>query len=313
VDKDVQTVARYSCNAWGAVTSAITYTELIDGLDIASINPFRYRGYYYDEEIGLYYLQSRYYDATIGTFINADESVFGTYLAERIVSHNLFAYADNGPVINIDGNGFYSLAAYAVSSTMYAQMAAMSAAATSLMVSIKAFVAMIWNIFVVVSLLLIAIAAIIYICKTIGNVYSTVQAMTNVSKDEYKKFKNNICVYVLARKERKIGSVFYVGRTKNIVARYNAHAKTKGAFYMYVVYTCTSVAQSRVVEQCVLAGCLTGKFTSIIFGAAPSNRIKGISTKNAKKAISNLGKETADTISLLGCTAESDLLFMMNQ
>ena len=35
--------------------------------------------------------------------------------------------------------------------------------------------------------------------------------------------------------------------------------------------------------------------------------------KNAKKAISKLGKETADTISLLGCTAESDLLFMMNQ
>ena len=312
VDKDAHTVARYSYDAWGVCT------VILDSVGIANINPFRYRGYYYDEEIELYYLQSRYYDATIGTFINADESVFGTYLAERIVSHNLFAYADNGPVINIDGNGFYSLAAYAVSSTLYAQMAAMSAAATSLMVSIKAFVAMIWNIFVVVSLLLIAIAAIIYICKTIGNVYSTVQAKTNVSKDEYKKFRNNICVYVLARKERKIGSVFYVGRTKNIIARHSQHSNKKSRYYkgdfnMYVVYTCSSISQSKVVEQCVLAGCLTGKFTSIIFGAAPSNRINGISTKNAKKAISKLGKETADTISLLGCTTESDLLFMMNQ
>ena len=59
VDKDAQTVARYSYDAWGAVTSAVTYTELTNGVNIATINPFRYRGYYYDEEIGLYYLQSR--------------------------------------------------------------------------------------------------------------------------------------------------------------------------------------------------------------------------------------------------------------
>ena len=192
-------------------------------------------------------------------------------------------------------------------------MAAMSAATTSLMASIKAFVTMIWNIFVVVGLLLVAIAAIVYICKTIGNVYSTVKDKINVSSTEYKRFRGKICVYVLARKQRKINSVFYVGRTKNIVARYNRHRKNKGLFYMYVVYTCSSVAQSRVVEQCVLAGCLTGKFTNIIFGAAPSNKIRGISSNNTRNAVKKLGSETKDTISLLGCTSESDLLFMMNQ
>ncbi len=306
-DRNGTVIAEYVYDAWGKCTITC------DCCGVADVNPYRYRGYYYDDEIGLYYLQSRYYNPAIARFINTDEAVFGICLTELITSHNLFAYTDNSPVVNVDKNGFYGYSAYAVSSTMYAQMTAMAAAATSLMVSIKAFVAMIWNIFVVVSLLLIAIAAIIYLCKTIGNVYSTVQTKINVSKNEYKKFKDNICVYVLARKERKIGSVFYVGRTKNIVARYNAHAKTKGAFYMYVVYTCTSVAQSRVVEQCVLAGCLTGKFTSIIFGAVPSNRIKGVSTKNARNAINKLGAETKDTISLLGCTSESDLLFMMNQ
>lgn len=68
---------------------------------------------------------------------------------------------------------------------------------------------------------------------------------------------------------------------------------------MYVIYTCTSITQSRVIEQCVLAGCLTGHFTSILFGSKPSNQIRGSSAKNAKKVIKKLGKETKNTISLL--------------
>ena len=172
---------------------------------------------------------------------------------------------------------------------------------------------MIWNIFVVVGLLLLVIAAIIYICKTIGNVYSTIKSRITASANDYKKFAGKICVYVLTRKKGNIGSIFYVGRSKNIVARYNAHKRNKGSFYMYVIYECVNLAQSRVVEQCVLAGCLTGEFTSIIFGTAPSNRIRGISSNNAKKALAKLGANIADTASLLGCTGESDLLLMMNQ
>ncbi|NLN81650.1 MAG: hypothetical protein GX136_03800, partial [Clostridiales bacterium] len=36
----------------------------------------RYRGYYYDTESGLYYLQSRYYDPEIGRFISKDDPIF---------------------------------------------------------------------------------------------------------------------------------------------------------------------------------------------------------------------------------------------
>ena len=104
VDKDAKTVARYSYDAWGAVTSAVTYTELTNGVDIATINPFRYRGYYYDEEIKLYYLQSRYYDAGVGRFINCD-AVDCLINGETANKLNEFAYCENDPVDNDDPNG----------------------------------------------------------------------------------------------------------------------------------------------------------------------------------------------------------------
>ena len=64
-------VVEYTYNAWGEVLSITG--SLVN--TIGKINPFRYRGYYYDTETGFYYLQSRYYDPVVGRFLNAD-SVF---------------------------------------------------------------------------------------------------------------------------------------------------------------------------------------------------------------------------------------------
>lgn len=70
---------------------------------IATLNPFRYRSYYFDEETGLYYLQSRYYDAELGRFISADSI---EYLdPETIGGLNLYAYCGNNPVMAIDPEG----------------------------------------------------------------------------------------------------------------------------------------------------------------------------------------------------------------
>ena len=66
-------------------------------------NPYRYRGYRYDTETGLYYLQSRYYNAEWGRFINAD--ALGGSVGE-LLSHNVFAYCKNNPVNYFDPNGF---------------------------------------------------------------------------------------------------------------------------------------------------------------------------------------------------------------
>ena len=64
IKRDSTQVATYTYDAWGNI---LTKTG-----SMADINPFRYRGYYYDTETGFYYLQTRYYDPTIRMFINAD-------------------------------------------------------------------------------------------------------------------------------------------------------------------------------------------------------------------------------------------------
>jgi len=70
---------------------------------IANMNPFRYRSYYFDVETQLYYLQTRYYDATIGRFISADSI---EYLdPETLGGLNLYAYCGNDPVMAVDPEG----------------------------------------------------------------------------------------------------------------------------------------------------------------------------------------------------------------
>ena len=51
-------VVEYTYDSWGQVVSI--EGELKDTVGV--INPYRYRGYRYDNETGLYYLQSRYYN-----------------------------------------------------------------------------------------------------------------------------------------------------------------------------------------------------------------------------------------------------------
>ena len=70
---------------------------------ISQINPFRYRGYYYDTETGLYYLITRYYDPETGRFISADSIEYLN--PETLGGLNLYAYCGNNPVMAIDPDG----------------------------------------------------------------------------------------------------------------------------------------------------------------------------------------------------------------
>ena len=88
-------IANYTYDAWGKLLSVkdANGDNISSSTHIALLNPLRYRGYVYDEETGLYYLQSRYYDPTIGRFLNADV-LFDTESGSPL-STNMFAYCEN--------------------------------------------------------------------------------------------------------------------------------------------------------------------------------------------------------------------------
>ena len=71
----------------------------------AQYNPFRYRGYYYDDYLMLYYLQSRYYDPNTCRFISPDNVDVITATPMALTDKNLYAYCDNNPVMRVDGDG----------------------------------------------------------------------------------------------------------------------------------------------------------------------------------------------------------------
>lgn len=97
-------VANYNYDAWGNVISVTDANgaAITDSTHIANVNPLRYRGYYYDSETGLYYLQSRYYDPAVKRFINADNQLT---TGSDMTGMNLFAYCGNNPVNNADPTG----------------------------------------------------------------------------------------------------------------------------------------------------------------------------------------------------------------
>ena len=95
-------IAQYEYDEWGSVLST-------SNNDIANINPIRYRGYYQDAETGYYYLQSRYYDASICRFINADVPEIAQISKDVSTGTNLFSYCDNNPIGNSDPTGKFSL------------------------------------------------------------------------------------------------------------------------------------------------------------------------------------------------------------
>jgi len=93
-----QVVVQYTYDAWGNLLSCTGTLATT----IGTLNPLRYRGYVYDPETQLYYLQSRYYDPEIGRFLNADAF---TSTGQGLLGNNMFAYCNNNPVGYEDASG----------------------------------------------------------------------------------------------------------------------------------------------------------------------------------------------------------------
>ena len=74
---------------------------------IANINPFRYRGYYFDVETGWYYLNARYYDPNVGRFLSPDLPDTLSADFENFAQYNLYTYCFNNPVNMADDLGYW--------------------------------------------------------------------------------------------------------------------------------------------------------------------------------------------------------------
>ncbi len=107
VDANGTIVAKYSYTSWGGINSVTDgegnyISELED--HIANINPYRYRGYYYDTETYYYYIDGRYYSVSLHRFISPDKVINPN---ENIIGHNLYLYCENNPVSRTDVNGLF--------------------------------------------------------------------------------------------------------------------------------------------------------------------------------------------------------------
>ena len=96
ISTDGTILAAYTYDAWGNVLTS-------EG-SLAAANPIRYRGYYFDTETSLYYLQSRYYDPAVGRFVNGDSLLNGK---AGTIGFNLFSYCGNNPLKHVDPSGYF--------------------------------------------------------------------------------------------------------------------------------------------------------------------------------------------------------------
>ena len=98
LDSNGTAVVQYKYDAWGkpiGKTGSMAST-------LGTVQPFRYRGYVYDEETEVYYLRTRYYTAYWGRFFNIDNALCGI---KRPLANNMLSYCHNTPVNTADDNG----------------------------------------------------------------------------------------------------------------------------------------------------------------------------------------------------------------
>jgi putative uncharacterized protein (fragment) len=102
-NSDEEEVAKFTYDSYGNILSQSG--TMVDQVKI------RYRGYYWDEETGFYYLQSRYYDPSICRFISSDQYELVGVLSASLGDLNLYSYCHNNPIMYSDASGNFPILA----------------------------------------------------------------------------------------------------------------------------------------------------------------------------------------------------------
>ena len=267
-------VAQYTYDAWGKI--------LDSGGNLAEINPLRYRGYYYDNETGFYYLQSRYYDPANRRFISAD--VYAS-TGQGFVGTHMFAYCVNNPVFLTDEDGNFAIA-----------------------IGIGAAVEAICGGVAAAGLGIVLLGELERSTKANREamreaVKAKVDAMIAADSCVPEPEPRDNSVYVLYDTQNNENIVKYVGRTNNPKRRLDEHRRSnspKRDYDMRVVITGLTKSEAMVAEQ-VLISAYTLKYLD--------NARREIAAKN----VDNYLQYTAAVAELLACGAEETLIGLMRE
>ena len=271
---EYESVATYEYDAWGNIVSSSGR--------LAEINPLRYRGYYYDNETGFYYLQSRYYDPANRGFINAD--VYAS-TGQGFVGTNMFAYCVNNPVFLTDKDGNFAIA-----------------------IGIGAAVEAICGGVAAAGLGIVLLGELERSTKANREamreaVKAKVDAMIAADSCVPEPEPRDNSVYVLYDTQNNENIVKYVGRTNNPERRLSEHRRPgnpKRNYRMKVIVTGLTKSEAMVTEQ-VLISAYTLKYLD--------NARREIAAKN----VDNYLQYTAAVAELLACGAEETLIGLMRE
>ncbi|MBE6573436.1 MAG: hypothetical protein E7652_03480 [Ruminococcaceae bacterium] len=268
------TKVEYTYDAWGKCSIPFDSSNIL----IGDINPFRYRGYYYDDETNLYYLQSRYYNPEVGRFVNRDEICL-TLLNNTSVASNLFCYCTNTPITMIDYNGYYSstlVISASITTLLSGKLSSLMTGISASMASLKIAISTSWIIALCVAAAAIAITGIIYTVNKLKSLSSSAQSVVSSTKSKVKsgglnpnKLKN-YTVYVIVYKNTT--DVVYVGMTKNYTARKNKHTSKKfpkTKYTMMPIATGLSKSQARALEQTLITAYTLDTLENMINSISP--------------------------------------------
>lgn len=261
INSNNEVIVKYEYDSFGNILSIKDSNGQIitDTSNIGIINPFRYRGYYFDKETGLYYLNARYYNPIWGRFLNAD-GIIGAN--QTFLSHNLFLYTSNNYVVKKDLDGNFAIPIpnpFDVIVAVGDALAKLGSVATTL------------------SGAALAIGVI-----AIGT-YVAVKEIERIQENNKKKVKRsearNNNVYVLVDKVSEV--IKYVGRTTKLnETKYrHQHNPNRDDLVLYEIGTNLTYDEARGIEQIMIERCDTLFKEDKAF-----NQINGVSSRRKNLA-----------------------------
>lgn len=235
-------------------------------------------------------MQSRYYDAGVGRFVNEDEPLL-LGISGGVCSYNLYAYCENDPVNNDDPTGQCTDALFLSPSLIAVLGSAISSLIASIsasIVSLKAAIVASWIPIVCIAAAAVAVVGIVYAVNQVATLSLTadqtiaaVQARIKVKRNS-KEWKDNT-VYVITEKNSL--NVVYVGRTNNFIRRQYEHQLRKSVRYgfkarfpvtkydMIPIATGLTYNESRALEQAIISAFTIGRLANIVRSVSKKNLV----------------------------------------